>query len=105
MKAVLHLTFIKPSWDSILGSGLCTDVYWSTDTISLVRIGLSSGVAMQKIPAEMRQISEIFFLTFLFVLSVEANGVIRTSWLFFRFLSCLTLLTPLFSFLSWYIYH
>lgn len=42
MKAVLHLTFIKPSWDSILGSGLCTDVCWSTDTISLVRIGLSS---------------------------------------------------------------
>lgn len=61
---------------------------------------------MQKIPAEMRQISEMYFLTFLFVLSVEGlMNINKDILVIFRFLSCLTLLTPLFSFLSWYIYH
>lgn len=56
MKAEQHLTFIKPSLDSILGSGLCIEVCWSADTISLVRIELSKSVAMQKISAAMRHI-------------------------------------------------
>ena len=54
---------------------------------------------MQKIPAEMRQISEMYFLTFLFVLSVEGlMNINKDILVIFRFLSCLTLLTPLFSF-------
>ena len=61
---------------------------------------------MQKIPAEMRQISEMYFLTFLFVLSVEGlMNINKDILVIFRFLPCLTLLTPLFSFLSQYIYH
>ena len=48
---------------------------------------------MQKIPAEMRQISEMYFLTFLFVLSVEGLlNINKDILVIFRFLSCLTLI-------------
>lgn len=48
---------------------------------------------MQKIPAEMRQISEMYFLTFLFVLSVEGlMNINKDILVIFRFLSCLTLI-------------
>ena len=51
---------------------------------------------MQKIPAEMRQISEMYFLTFLFVLSVEGlMNINKDILVIFRFLSCLTLITNL----------
>lgn len=60
MKAVQNLTFLKPSLDSILGSGLCIEVSGSAERMPLVGIGLNISVATQKTPAEMRQTSEVF---------------------------------------------